>query len=86
MRGYEIISIAGASYGEVNDMISYFGCYYTIAGCGIYIRKFFNGDIIMATFNLYTGEHSFNQHVINVNKVIDNLVVCNEDLTPYIYK
>ena len=86
MREYEIIDIAGASYGEINDMITHSCCYYTIAGYKIYVQKFFNGNIIVSTLNLCTMECSMNQHVININKVIDNLVACKEDLIPYIYK
>lgn len=86
MREYEIIDIAGASYGEINDIITYSCCYYTTAGYRIYIQKFFNGNIIVSTLNLHTLECSMNQHVININKVIDNLVACNEDMIPHIYK
>lgn len=86
MREYEIIDIAGASYGEINDMLSFSGCYYTTAGYRIYIQKFFDGDIVVTTLNLHTMECSVNQHIININKVTDNLVVCNEDMAPYIYR
>ena len=86
MREYEIINITGASYGEINDIISYSCRCYTTLGCRIYIQKFFDGDIRVATLNFYTLECSMNQHVININKVVNNLVACNEDLIPYIYK
>ena len=85
MREYEIINIAGASYGEINDMLSHSCCYYTIAGYRIYIQKFFDGNIIVSTLNLRTMECS-SQYVIDVNKVTDNLVVYNENLIPYMYK
>lgn len=86
MREYEIIDIAGASYGEVNDVISFSGYRYTTAEGTIYVQKFFDGDIIMATLNHRTMECSYSQHVISINKVTDNLVTCNEDLIPYIYE
>lgn len=86
MREYEIIGIAGASYGEINDIISSSCCYYVTPGCKIYVQKFFDGDTIMHTFNFHTMECSHYQHVTNINEVIDNLVVCNEDLIPYIYE
>ena len=86
MREYEIISIAGASYGEVNNIISHSCCYYTTAGRRIYIQKFFDRDIIVATLNLHTMECTYKQHVISINKVTDNLVAFNEDLIPYIYR
>ena len=85
MREHEIINIAGASYGEINDVISFSCCYYTTPGCRIYVQKFFDGDIIVTTLNLRTMEYSYNQHVTSINKVTDNLVACNEDLIPYIY-
>ena len=86
MREYEIIDITGASYGEMNDIISYSCRYFTTAGCRIYIKKFFDGDIIVTKLNLHTMECSVNQHVISINKVIDNLVVCSEDSVHHIYK
>lgn len=86
MREYEIINIVGASYGEINDMLSHSCCYYTTAGYRIYIQKFFDGNIIVSTLNLRTMKCSMNQHVININKVMDNLVVCSEDFIPYIYE
>lgn len=86
MREYGIMDITGASYGEINDMLSHSCCYYTIAGYRIYIQKFFDGNIIVSTLNLHTLECPMNQHVISIDKVIDNLVAYNEDLIPYIYE
>lgn len=86
MREYKIIDIVGASYSEINDMMLSSCCYCTIAGYRIHVQKFFGGDIIVTALNLHTMECSVNQHVIDVNKVTDNLVVCNEDLIPYVYK
>ena len=85
MREYEIINIARVSYGEINDIISFSCCSYTTAEYRINVQKFFDGNIIVSTLNLHTMECSINQHVIDVNEVADNLVVCNEDLIPYIY-
>lgn len=86
MREYEIIDVTIASHGEITDIIS-FSCHsYTTVGYKIYVQKFFDGDIRVTTLNLHTMECSVNQHVINVNEVIDNLVVCSEDLIPYIYE
>lgn len=86
MREYEIIDIAGASCGEINDIISFSCCYYTIAGYRIYVSKFFDGDIIVAALNLCTLECSYYHHISSIDKVIDNLVACNEDFIPYIYE
>lgn len=86
MREYEIIDIRGASYGEINDIISSSCRSYTTVGYRIYIQKFFDGDIRVITLNLHTMECSVNQHVISVNKIMDNLVVCSEDLIPQIYE
>ena len=86
MREYEIIDITTASRGEINDIISCSMCYFITPGCRIYVQKFFDGDIIVSTLNLHTLECSYFQHVISIDKVIDNLVACNEDLIPYIYE
>ena len=86
MREYEIIDITTASRGEINDIISFSCCYYTTPGCKIYVQKFFDGSTMVATLSHRTMECSYFQHVISIDKVIDNLVACSEDFIPCIYR